>query len=68
MKGEKCNTDGNFGEIIDWSEHVSGRLKKTAMLDKMRYSKEDSHSGSSHYAASTSSPMRDRDLIHTQMK
>ena len=67
VKGEKHNTDGNFTENIDYLDHISERLRKTAMLEnKLRYTREDSHSGSSDYVAFTSSSMRDRDLNHTQ--
>ena len=29
-----CNTDGNFEENIDLSEHISERLRKTAKWEK----------------------------------
>ena len=39
------------------------------MLEKkLRYTREDIHSRSSDYAASTSSSMKDRDLNHTMNK
>ena len=67
VKGEQYNTDGNLDENMDLSEHISERLRKTAMLEKkLRYTTEDSHSGSSNYATSAPSSLRDRDLNHTQ--
>ena len=35
VKGEKCNTDGNFEENIDLSEHISERLRNIAMFKKI---------------------------------
>ena len=58
IKGEKCNTNGNFEENIDLSEHISERLRKIAVLEKIRLTSESSHSGSSDYAASTLSPVK----------
>ena len=67
VKGEKHNTDRNFEENIDILEHISKRLRKTALFQKkLRYTRRDSHSASSNYDTSTSSSMRDRELNHTQ--
>ena len=33
VKGGKCNTDGNFEENIDLSEHILKRLRKATMLE-----------------------------------
>ena len=58
--------DGNFEENIDLSEHISERLRRTAMLGrKPRSNRGGSHRGSSDYAALTSSTMKDKHLNQT---
>ena len=56
VKGVGSNINGNSQKDIDLSEHISERLKKKAMLERRpRNGREGSHSGSSDYAALTTS-------------
>ena len=64
VKRERHNVDGNSEENIDASEHISDKLwlENNIIREKSRYTRNNSQSDSSDYAALTSSSLRGRDL------